>query len=230
MNLQKSINRIIELFAIFQYHIKAHNQADLYDTNKLAEDVLIPILKDVYDCQFLRNLNREKQNFAGLDLGDDHSRIAFQITSDPDIEKIKDTLRQVVAHKHYLRYDTVYIYILKQRQNKYSKKALQEITKGFFKFNPEEQIIDSRSIIGRIRDFDYELIRHIEQTLEVHFANPAKYFLRPQAPKRTETLTLNLIPINIPTNLYIGQTNYDRDEVIEQSRENQFFLSRRSND
>lgn len=230
MNLQKSIDRIIELFAIFRFGIEAHNQADLYDRNKLAEDVMIPVLRDAYDCQFLRNLNREKRDFAGLDLGDDRARVAFQITSDRSIDKIKDALQKIVAHEHYLRYETIYIYLLRQRQNKYSKKSLQGIVKGLFHFDPDKHIIDSRDIIARIRSFDYDLIQRIEQTLEVHFANPAKYFLRSQAPKRTETLTINLMPIEIPSQLYVGQANYDRNEVIEQSRENQFFVSRRSSD
>ena len=230
MNLQKSINRITELFGMFRFRIEAANQADLYDVSKLAEDVMIPVLRSAYNCQFLRNLNREKRDFAGLDLGDDNARIAFQITSDPSIAKIKDALQKIVAHKHYLRYETIYIYVLKQKQNKYSKKPLQEITKGFFHFDPDEHIIDSRNIIARIRNFDYEVIQSIEQTLEVHFANPAKYFLRGQAPKRTETLTVNLMPIEIPSQLFMGKANYDRNEVIEQSRENQFFVSRRSSD
>ena len=58
----------------------AHTKAARYDINRLAEDVLIPVSKDVYGCHFLRNLNKEKSNFAGLDLGDEQSRIAFQVT------------------------------------------------------------------------------------------------------------------------------------------------------
>jgi phage repressor protein C with HTH and peptisase S24 domain len=38
----------------------------------------------------LRNL-KERRNYSGIDLGD-QARIAFQVTGDSSIEKIKDTL------------------------------------------------------------------------------------------------------------------------------------------
>lgn len=217
MNLQKSIERIIELFLIFRREVESHNQAGLYDKNHLAEDVLIPILKDTFSCQFLRNLNREQKNYPGIDLGDDQAMVAFQITSDPGIEKIKDALSKFIAHKHYLRYTTLYLYILTKKQKRYSKKSLLEITKGYINFNPDEHIIDSSTIISKVEKLDYEFIQRVEQTLEVHFSNPTKYFVRPHAPTKTETLILNLVPITFPKELFIGRTTYDRQDVIENS-------------
>ena len=230
MNLQKSINRIIELFGIFQYQVKSHNQVDQFDINKLAEDVLLPVFKEAFQCKFLMNLNREKRNYAGLDLGDHQARVAFQITSESSIEKMKDALRQVVAHKHYLRFDTVYIYILKQKQQKYTKKPLLDITKGVLNFDPEKHIIDSQDVIRKIRDLDYEIIQRIQDTLEIHFSQATKYFIRPHSPKKLEDLILNLLPIELPDDLYIGKLTYDRDDIIDRSRENEFFLSRRTSE
>jgi SMEK domain len=218
MNLQKSIYRIIELFGIFSFEVERHNKMGLFDINRLAEDVLIPIFRDAYDCQFLRNLNKERKNYPGLDLGDDEAGVGFQISSDPKIDKVKETLSKVIQHQLYLRYETVYIYILTKRQSKYSKAALQQITKGTLKFIPDEHIIDSTSLIEKIKELDYPLIKRIEQTLEVHFASPTKYFIRPAAEKKSEIITLNIMPISFPDAVFVGKANFKREEIIQNSR------------
>lgn len=228
MNLQKSLDRLIELFGMFRFEVEAHNHTGRFDINSLSEDVLVPVFRDVFACQYLRNLNREQRNYPGLDLGDDQARIAFQITSDPDIEKVKETLEKVVAHNHHLRYDKIYVYVLTQRQKRYSKRPLSEITKGRFDFNPDEQIIDSRDVMAKIRGLDYEIVQRIEQTLEVHFTNSKKYFLPPQRVTKTEKLTLDLVPITFPVDLFIGKVIYDREDIIQKSWEREFKLNHRS--
>lgn len=200
MRLQKSLERILELFLIFRTEVQAHNQIGQFDINRLAEDVLVPIFRDTFDCQFLRNLNKEQQNYAGIDLADDQARIAFQVTSNPKIDKVKDALSKVVAHNHHLRYETIYVYVLTEKQKKYAKKPLQDITKGHFKFDPDIHIIDSSDVRARLAKLDYELIQRVEQTLEVHFSKPGKYFVRSHVPIKTETLTLNMMPITFPKN------------------------------
>ena len=230
MRLQRSLDRILELFLIFRTEVQAHNQTGQYDINRLAEDVLVPVFRDAFGCQFLRNLNREQQNFAGIDLADDQARVAFQVTSDPKIDKVKDALNKVVANKHYLRYETIYVYVLTEKQKKYSKRPLQEITKGHFNFDPDVHIIDSSDVRARVAKLDYELIQRVEQTLEVHFSKPAKYFVRSHVPTKTETLTLNMMPISFPDELFIARVNYDRREVIEASWDREFKIPLDSNE
>jgi uncharacterized protein YlaI len=150
MRLQKSLDRILELFLIFRTEVQAHNQTGQFNINRLAEDVLIPIFRDAFGCQYLRNLNKERQNYAGIDLADDQAWIAFQVTSDPKIDKVKDTLSKVVAHKYHLRYETIYVYVLTEKQKKYAKKPLQDITKGHFKFDPDVHTIDAADTRARV--------------------------------------------------------------------------------
>ncbi len=138
MNLQTSSTASLSCLRCFDFYIDAHNRAGLFDINSLSEDVLIPVFRDVFKAPFLRNLNKERRNYPGLDLGDDQARIAFQVTADNTIGKIKDTLQKIVSNRHDLRYDTFYVYLLKGKQSRYSKKALLEITEGYFDFNPAE--------------------------------------------------------------------------------------------
>lgn len=218
MNLEKSLERIIELFAIFKHEIEDKNKIGLFDVNRLSEDVLVPILRDIFDCPYLRNLNREAKNYPGIDLADASTRTAFQVTSENGLEKVADTLTKVINHQTHLLYDRIFVYILRNKANSYNKAKLQAITKGYLDFNPTEQIIDSRDLVERIQSLDYSIIKRIEDTLEVHFANPSKYFVPPQVNKKSEALMLNLLPISIPSELYIAATTYDRDEVIENDK------------
>jgi hypothetical protein len=65
------------------------------DINRVMEDVLIPIFRELFNCPNLRNLNTaEHSNYPGIDLGDDTARIAFQVTASSDSEKVKETLRK----------------------------------------------------------------------------------------------------------------------------------------
>ena len=50
--------------------------------NLALEDAFIPILKSVYNLPHLTNLNRKQKNFPGIDIGDDHDRVAFQISAE----------------------------------------------------------------------------------------------------------------------------------------------------
>jgi hypothetical protein len=217
INLEKSINQIIDLLGALRFEIETRNKIGLFDINRLCEDVMIPVFKIAFGCPYLRNLNNEKKNNPGLDLGDDPARIAFQVTSDASLDKVKETLTKVVEHKSYLRYDTIYIYILTRRQKKYTKKIIQEATKGLFNFDPDKHIIDLSGFIEVINGLDYQLIRSIEQTLAIHLTNPKKYIYQP-TPEKKESLTLNILPISFPKEIFIGQVNYKREEVIENAR------------
>jgi hypothetical protein len=50
------------------------------DINLALEDAFIPILRSVYNLPHLINLNRKQKNFPGIDLGDDHDRVSFQLS------------------------------------------------------------------------------------------------------------------------------------------------------
>ena len=104
-------NRINELMSAFVTQVRGATSMGRTDINKVAESVLIPLFKEVYGYTNLRNLNEvEKTNYPAIDLGDETARVAVQITSTTDIEKIKDTLRGFVEHKLYEKYDKLIVY------------------------------------------------------------------------------------------------------------------------
>src|SRR4028118_840604 len=122
MNLEQSLKRINELMAIFVTEIEGCTAMGLTDPNKVAENILIHIIAEVYGYRNLENLNFTKgSNYPSLDLGDETARVAFQITATPDLKKVKDTLKKFIEHpdKLYEKYDKLIIYILRKKQDSY---------------------------------------------------------------------------------------------------------------
>ena len=112
MNLKKSQDRIKELMKKFITRIEVEGAMDSTDINRVSENVLIPLLSEIYGHKDLRNLNvSESSNFPAIDLGDEKTRTAYQITSTANSKKIKDTLQKFVKHKLYEKYDHLIVYI-----------------------------------------------------------------------------------------------------------------------
>lgn len=230
MERERAINRIVELFNIFTLTIQSHNKIGLFDKNSFSEDVMIPILREIYGFSYLRNLNREKQNFPGFDLADDHARVAVQVTSDHSLDKVKSTLSQVSEHRLYERYDRFCILTIVKKQKAYSEKSLKPYLNGHFSFTPKSDIIDFDDLVLAIKTLELSQIQRIELTLEINFSKPARYFLAQQVKPETESLILNLASLTLPAQIYIGKTIYDRDEVIANSAESKFRVYKNSDE
>ena len=103
------------------------------DINHVAETVLIPLFREVYGYKDLKNLNvAEGANYPAIDLGDENARVAIQITSTADSEKVKHTLEQFIKFDLYKKYDRLIVYILTEKQDSYSGNGFNEKIQGHF--------------------------------------------------------------------------------------------------
>ena len=75
--------RVLDLIPLWLSTIKSHNVAGFFDKNKLAEGVALKLLNEIYGYN-LENLNYEKNNYPGIDLGDKINKIGFQISTRKD--------------------------------------------------------------------------------------------------------------------------------------------------
>ena len=172
MNLQESQNRINELMARFVAQVKGATAMSRTDINRVAEDVLIPLLSVIYGYTDLKNLNiSEGPNSPAIDLGDKGTRTAYQITSRRNSKKIKDTLEKFVDHKLYKKYDRLVFYILTEKQRSYQVKGFDRIIQGKFCFDPKTDICDYQDLLRDISRLspDLEKLREVESILEEHF-------------------------------------------------------------
>ena len=109
--------------SLFVTNVKGQTAIGLSDLNRPSEGFFLELFREVYSLAGLRNLNREKQNFPGLDLGDDATGRAFQITATPSLDKVKEILQTVVDAKLYERFSSIQIYVITERQSTYSQVA-----------------------------------------------------------------------------------------------------------
>ena len=175
MNLQKSQDRINELMSRFVAQVKGAKAMRRTDINRVSEDVLIPLFAEVYGHTDLRNLNvSEGPNFPAIDLGDEKTRTAYQITSRFRSEKIKDTIKKFVDHKLYEKFDRLVIYILTEKPKTYRGKGLDQIIQGKFAFAKDTDILDYQDLLKEISGFCLEKTYRIEKILQQHFAEESK--------------------------------------------------------
>lgn len=193
MNLNLTQERIVELMAIFVAQIKGATAMSRTDINRVSELVLIPLLSQIFNYENLKNLNHTVgDNYPGIDLADEEARVAFQITSSSNNEKIKDTLRKFKKYKLFEKYDRLIIYILTEKQKSYSNKGYKEITQGEFRFNVDKDILDYRDLLKAISGLQIDKALAIESILEANFgAEPVSPIL--PLPNGIEELTKTYI-------------------------------------
>ena len=88
------IGKIVDDLASLKYQIETRNKLGQLDLTKFCEDFFREVLNTTYGLN-LKNLNDERSNEPGIDLGDDKAQIAFQVTSKNKLSKIHDTLNKI---------------------------------------------------------------------------------------------------------------------------------------
>lgn len=170
MELLTAQNRINQLLTGFVTEVKGSAAFGRTDINIVSENVLVPLLAEVYSLPNLRNLNfTERSNYPGIDLADDVARIAFQITASPGSDKVKDTLRKFVSHELYTKYDKLIVYILTEKQRSYGGTGYADIINGKFHFDPEQDVCDYRDLLKQVASFPIDRTHNILKILEDNF-------------------------------------------------------------
>ncbi|MFT3679846.1 MAG: SMEK domain-containing protein [Ferruginibacter sp.] len=155
------ISKISSLLTQFSLEIRDKGKLKLHDINLISEDILVPILSILYDTD-LRNLNDEKANYPGIDLASDEhitlggvrKKIAFQITSTKNIDKVLETLTTYTSHNFYKHFDCIYIYNLTEKQSRYNKSSVEKIKKiiqNKFVFDLNKNILDKSDLLKKVK-------------------------------------------------------------------------------
>lgn len=175
MTRQELLHRSIVLLGRFVNEVKVSNAAGLFDINTIAEDFLIPVLKIIFDCPDLRNQNRIQMNFPAVDLGCKTSRTSIQITSDSSSSKVRETLQKFESHNLSSDFDSLYVYVITERQNSYtSQKLTEEANSLSIAFDPSRNILDFRDLAKRLSELTNEQLESINSHLEAEFTKTDK--------------------------------------------------------
>ena len=175
MNQQNTLFRISQLLSRFKEQVKILNSNGEFSINIHAENILIGVLNIIFDCN-LKNVNYEENKiYPSIDLRDEKKKLAIQVTSTGSIEKIKHTLSGFVKNGLYNDYDTLYIYIITERQKTYKQKSIDDIIGKNFVFSPRF-VIDKTDLYKKLNAMnDIRKIVSVCQLLEKQFADCQVY-------------------------------------------------------
>ena len=186
----------------------------LFDINKVSEDLMLGVLRDVYGWAGLRNLNaQEKANFPGIDLADDGARVAIQVTATPTLDKIKSTIATFLKHNLDQRYGRLLIYVLTRKQASYSEKALDRATKGRLDFSAARDVVDFRDVCAAAANISPDRLRSALDVVRAYERGgtarglDASDFDPP--PTSFERVNLNLIGVYFPSTLFVADVRAD---------------------
>jgi hypothetical protein len=189
------------------------------DINLALEDAFIPILKSIYNLPHLVNLNRKQKNFPGIDLGDDHDRVAFQVTSTTTLDKVKFTVRQFMDRAYYNTFDELFILMLARKQSSYSQASVNELLNDQFAFNCKKHIIDLGDLLGQVSGLRLAAqervlseFRHILGEVDAYIS------LRSESVAAPSAITSNLQAIRLPEVVYVAELTIVEKAVIAQAK------------
>lgn len=170
MTRQELLQRSSTLLGRFAHEVKVANAMGLFDINTIAEDFLIPVFKIAFDCPDLCNQNRIQMNFPAVDLGCKTSRTSIQITSDSSSSKVCETLEKFEFHNLSSDFDSLYVYVITERQNSYSSQKLKEAANSLsIVFDPSSNILDFRDLAKRFGELTNEQLERINGHLDAEF-------------------------------------------------------------
>lgn len=221
MNRIGYINKINSYAARFVLEVEGFSASSLYDINIHAESFLIPVLNEVFGLR-LENLNNsQKKNYPAIDLADFSNRIAFQVTSTSDLEKIKNTLEKFKDYKLNQAFDVLYVYIITHKKEKYNEEKLKPFIPTDFVFSVANHVIDKDDILQKISALSSTpKIEAISKIYEHEFSDfqvqmRAKSFVNGCLSTESETICPNLLEIRFPKYLYHAELNIDEKSIVD---------------
>jgi hypothetical protein len=208
MQQQKLINEARDLLSVFVTRVKGAAALGHTDINVISESVLRDLFRVVFSLPGLRNLNHERKNFPGLDLADDTTGVAFQVTATPDLAKVKEALETVLRAGLEVKYPKVRIYVITEKQASYSQAAIDTVTNGRLIFDASTDVLDYRDVLRMCGTLSFEDLERAVSILRTQFpetsidSSPRKTGLN--LPVGVESVELNLVPIWFPDTLFIA--------------------------
>lgn len=159
------IGQIIDELTAVSQQVKSRSGLQLFDLNRYLEDFFKDILNIVYDYKLI-NLNEERSNNPGLDLGDEVAKVGFQITSTKSSDKINKTLEKAVGQ--VANYPTIYVLILQDKQGSYT--GLDKALALPFNFTAEEHIIDTGDVLKKVISLPIDRLQRLHDLVSKEVA------------------------------------------------------------
>lgn len=208
MKQQELINRLRDELAKIVVQIEGGTAAGLTDQNKIAENLICGLLREILALPHLSNLNAVKRaNYPAIDLADIEKRVAVQVTATPTLQKVKDTLRKFLDNDMDRSFTRLIIYVITRKQDSYSQTAIAKITGQRIGFDCKADILDFRDLLERAVQIEparlsaaLSVVEAYSRGIPIGLAD--QDFDPPQGD--TEVATLNLVQLFFSPTLYVA--------------------------
>ena len=212
-------NSLREVITRLERQVELATAQGRTDINLALEDAFIPILKATYNLPNLVNLNRKRKNYPGIDLGDDHDRVAFQITSTTTLDKVKSTVQQFMDRAYYNSFDELYVLMLTPKQSSYRQAAIDGLLTDQLSFNCKKHIIDLGDLLREVSALRVTAQERILREFE-HILGETEAFISFSAEtiETPTTITSNLQAIELPASVYVAELTIDDKAVITRAK------------
>lgn len=155
------LERINEKISILRHEIGQSALLGLQNIHKHCENLVRDLINLAWNYELI-NLNEKTQNFPGLDLGDSHRKVAFQVTGTDKKEKIEDTLEKCLTYEHYKTFSTICIFIITAKKEHYTFKTK---TTPHFDFT-NHHVFDWQDILRKISNVSFDPKKAIAELLD----------------------------------------------------------------
>nr|WP_246780187.1 SMEK domain-containing protein [Rhizobium ruizarguesonis] len=123
-----------------------------------AEDIIVPVLKVLYDWTALQNPNIQNPWTEGFDLIDHDAKIAVQVTLDKSVKaKIRDSLAGFASSRPSADYRQLYFLVLRTGMVLKRKTFADIAVPDGIDFLPPKHVIEIKDLVARtgaVKDYD----------------------------------------------------------------------------
>lgn len=163
--LGKHKEEIIEVLNNIARVSDYRNKTGKFDINKDAEEFYRGLLNLFYGWD-LKNANTENDsNYAGVDLLCSINKIAVQITSENDSEKVHKSIGGFKNKSLKDGYTELYILMFKGKQD-FPKANFAKTVGNQFVFAKDKHIIDHSDLCAKLKDAEFDYVQKVWQYLE----------------------------------------------------------------
>lgn len=194
------IGQIIDELSSVTEKVRNRAKLGLTDIHVHLEDFYRNILNITLSLN-LKNLNQEKKNSPGLDLGDETEGIAFQVTGTKSSSKINKTLEKAAGQ--LAKFPKIKILTLQNKQGSYS---IEEKLAKPFSFT-EDDIWDVNSVLNKIMYLEIDKLQMLSELISRELARVTIELEIPDKDGKYQT-NIDKYVENIPKERFNGVSAY----------------------
>lgn len=213
MKQQDLINRLRDELAHFVAQTEGNSAMGLTDHNKIAENLICGLMREILGLRGLKNLNAtERANFPAIDLADIGARVAVQVTATATLQRVKSAIKKFLDHNLDLSFDRLIVYVLARKQNSYGQDSIDKLVGQRMSLDGKNDILDYTDLLEKAIHLEPVRLAAALRVVEAYnrgvpIGMAADDFDPP--PNETEEPTLNLVEVFFPRTLYVADLNPD---------------------